>query len=125
MRRAFERDGERAFAVAGSTPYIGGVQPQRGSVVHMTTVPLLAVAALVVGACESSTRTNVSSLAELAQREAVWQSQELHDYTFEYHYEFGGVRQAARITVQADTVASVVDLATDSTVALELGSMGD
>lgn len=86
---------------------------------RMNVSAVLVVAALVVGACESSTRPGMVDLAALAQREAQWQGQELHDYSFEYHYEFAGAMEAVRITVRSDTVASVVDLQTDSTLSLD------
>lgn len=83
-----------------------------------TFVPVV-FAAITVAACDGSTDPGDLRFAKLAQQEAKWDGQNLHDYLFEYHYQFGGDIEAARIYIMADTVAAVRDLATDSSLSLD------
>lgn len=80
---------------------------------------LVTVAAITVVACDSSTAPGGIRLANLAQQEVRWEGRALHDYLFEYHYQFGGAVEAARIYVASDTVVAALDLATGSSLTLD------
>ncbi|HET7552993.1 MAG TPA: DUF6174 domain-containing protein [Gemmatimonadaceae bacterium] len=88
---------------------------------RIRTFASLIGAALLAAACDSSTgpTTSVTELPGLEQQESKWQSRGLHDYHFDYHYQFAGVKQAARIYITSDAVAAVMDLATDSALSLD------
>lgn len=89
---------------------------------HLRTLVLVAAAVIAVATCDSSTEPGApggTGIAELTKQEARWEEQGLHDYFFEYHYQFGGANEAGRIYVSSDTVAAVTDLATDSTLSLD------
>ena len=88
---------------------------------RLSTFVLVAAAALTVTACGSSTGPVGIRLAELAQQEFRWQGRDVHDYTFEFHHQFGGASEAALITVNADTVSSVWDLEADTALSLDPG----
>lgn len=78
-------------------------------------------AILLLASCSDSLEANQLRLEEVEQHESDWRNQNLHSYTFEYHHQFGGAMEAARITVMADTVAAAVDLDADTTLALDPG----
>jgi hypothetical protein len=88
---------------------------------RISTLASMVTAVVLLAACSDSTGGNWVRLSEVAQHESEWQSQDLHSYTFEYHHQFGGSVEAARITVVADTVAAAVDLEADTTLSLDPG----
>jgi hypothetical protein len=91
---------------------------------RIRTFASLVAAALLAVACDNSTgpTTTVTELPGLEQQEAKWRNRGLHDYYFDYHFQFAGVKQAARIYITSDTVAAVMDLATDSSLSLDASS---
>jgi hypothetical protein len=80
------------------------------------------VAALIAVDCDSSTAPPSGALpVDLAQAESKWKSQEVHDYFFDFHHQFGGAIEAARIYVSSDNVAAAVDSATGKDLPLDPG----
>jgi Family of unknown function (DUF6174) len=72
------------------------------------------VACAVLSACDGSSSTGSSnvSLMDLAQREAQWSQRGFHSYTYDY-LNAGPLGAAnVHVTVQADTVASLIDATT-------------
>jgi hypothetical protein len=88
-------------------------------VMRVSTLVLVVAASITAAACDGSTAPGDMRLARLTQQEARWDGQNLHDYFFEYHYQFAGAIEAARIYIMADTVAGVLELATDSSLSLD------
>jgi hypothetical protein len=77
------------------------------------TLGSVVAAAVIAATCDSSTAPPAGDrLAELAQSESKWKGQGLHDYFFDYHSQFGGAIAAARIYVNADSVAAAMDSVT-------------
>lgn len=88
---------------------------------RISTFVSMVTAVVLLASCSDVTGADRARLAELAQHESDWQSRDLHSYTFEYHHRFGGAREAAEITVVADTVAAAVDLEADTALSLDPG----
>jgi hypothetical protein len=79
-------------------------------------------AAMIAAACDSSTAPgSVADLADLEQAESKWESQGLHDYFFDYHYQFGGAIEAAQIYISGDSVAAALDSASGKELQLDAG----
>jgi len=71
-------------------------------------------ACVALSACDGSTSTGSSnvSLVDLAQHEAQWSRQAIHSYTYDY-LNAGPLGAAnVHVTVQADTIASLIDATT-------------
>jgi len=88
---------------------------------RLSTFALVVVAAITVSACSDSVGPNGTRLAELAQHESLWQKQDLHNYLFDFHYQFGGEIEDARIYVVADTVAEALDVQADTALSVGAG----
>ncbi|HEY9478905.1 MAG TPA: DUF6174 domain-containing protein [Gemmatimonadaceae bacterium] len=88
---------------------------------RLSTFVLVAVAAITVSACSDSAGPDGTRLAELAQQESLWQKQDMHYYLFDFHYQFGGEIEDARIYVVADTVAEAMDLQADTALSVGAG----
>jgi hypothetical protein len=73
----------------------------------MRQVCRIAILAMVLMACTASGPT-LSTVQQLAVHRSEWQSQNIHDYSFDYTV-YGGYpgRTPVRIEVRADTVLSV------------------
>ena len=84
-----------------------------------STSVLVLIVAISAAACADSTGPHWVQLAELQQQESAWQSRNLHDYSFEYHHQFGGAVEAARILVVADTVAGARDIEADTALSID------
>jgi Family of unknown function (DUF6174) len=73
----------------------------------------LAVAATVVAvACDTTRAVTAADLAALQEHEAQWAQRTFHSYVFDYSETQLSTNFNVRITVQNDTVASVIDLNT-------------
>jgi Family of unknown function (DUF6174) len=71
-------------------------------------------ACVALSACDGSTSTGSTNvnLLELAQHEALWSQQGFHSYTYDY-LNAGPLGAAnVHVTVQADTIASLIDATT-------------
>lgn len=89
---------------------------------RIRTFATIAVAVMVAAVCDSSTAPpSGSRLAELVRQESKWESQGLHDYLFDYEYQFAGAIEAAQIYVSDDSVAAAVDPATGKELPLDRG----
>jgi hypothetical protein len=89
---------------------------------RIRTFATIAVAVMVAAVCDSSTAPpSGSRLAELVRQESKWESQGLHDYLFDYEYQFAGAIEAAQIYVSDDSVAAAVDPATGKELPLDQG----
>ncbi len=83
------------------------------------TLASVVAAAMIAAACDSSTAPPAGDrLAELAQAESKWNGQGLDDYFFDYYSRLGGTIEAARIYVNADSVAAAIDSATGKELSL-------
>jgi hypothetical protein len=81
------------------------------------------IAAALLAACDNSTGpSSLGGLPGLAQQESKWESRSLHDYLFDYHYQFAGITEAARIYVTDDSVAAAADLTTGAALSLDASS---
>lgn len=84
-----------------------------------STLVLVLIVAISAAACADSTGPHWVQLAELEQQQSVWQSQNLHNYSFEYHHQFAGAIEAARILVEADTVVGALDIEADTALSID------
>lgn len=67
------------------------------------------VVAGALAACGGDGPVSVAAQVELAQHEALWQQRGFHSYTFDLvQQQFGGTENV-HVTVQADSVAGVID----------------
>lgn len=93
-----------------------------GYAMRIRTLASVVVAAVTAAACDSSTSPPAGDrLAELAQAEAKWNGRGLHDYLFDYQSRLGGAIEAARIYVNADSVAAATDSETGKALSLDPG----
>ena len=86
---------------------------------RIATLVMAGIAAFTTAACSDSTSPHWVQLAELEQQQSAWQSQNLHDYSFEYHHQFGGAIEAARVLVAADTVEGAMDIDADTAISID------
>ena len=79
----------------------------------MRSLVVCLAACVALSACDGSTSTGSNvNLLELAQREAQWSQEGIHSYNYDY-LNAGPLGAAnVHVTVQADTIASLIDATT-------------
>jgi hypothetical protein len=75
-------------------------------------VALIAAATLTAVACDTTRPVTAADRAALQQHEDQWAQRSFHSYVFDYSETEISTSYNVRITVQNDTVASVIDLQT-------------
>jgi len=75
-------------------------------------VSLVVAAAVLAAACATTRTVTAADRAALQQHEAQWAGRSFHSYVFDYSETQLNTNYNVRITVVADTVASVIDLQT-------------
>lgn len=75
-------------------------------------VSLVVAATVAAAACDTTRAVTAADRAALQEHEAQWAGRSFHSYVFDYSETQLNTNYNVRITVVADTVASVIDLQT-------------
>ena len=75
-------------------------------------VSLVVAATVAAAACDSTRPVDAADRAALTEHEAQWAGRSFHSYVFDYSETQISTNYNVRITVENDTVATVIDLNT-------------